>query len=82
MQNNTTGPAQNEKFGPAETGNASNPSPHEGSAEPEGSQLLNEKAEKYLREVAPIEDYPDEQDWEEANNTIEKNKPAPGDSEA
>lgn len=62
-----------EKFPPASTGNASNPSPQEDTA-PAGNQLLDEKAEKYLREVAPIEDYPDEQEWEEANRIIEKEK--------
>ena len=65
-------PEQN-AFPPAGTGNASNPSPQDDTA-PAGNQLLDEKAEKYLREAAPIEDYPDEQEWEEANRIIEKEK--------
>lgn len=53
------------------TGNASNPSPQEGNfASPEGSQLLNEKAEKYLREVASIEDVPDAQDQQDMDETL------------
>lgn len=67
---------KNEKRGklpPAETGNASNPSPHNEKMEPaNNNQLLNEKAEKYLRESASIEDYPDAQDQSEADETIKK----------
>lgn len=60
----STGPAVN-------TGNASNPSPHTDSLAPSsGSQLLNEKAEKYLREVASIEDVPDAQDQQEMDETL------------
>ena len=54
---------------PAETGNASNPSPREGVGPAGGNQLIDEKGEKYLREVSSPEDYPDaqdEQDREEA----------------
>ena len=51
----------------AETGNASNPTPRNTELEPAGnSQLLNEKAEKYLRESAAPEDYPDPQDQQDA----------------
>jgi len=63
---------QGGKLPPAETGNASNPSPHNEKMEPVNDQLLNEKAEKYLRESASIEDYPDAQDQSEADETIEK----------
>ena len=57
------------------TGNASNPSPHDDSLAPSGgSQLLNEKAEKYLREVASIEDLPDAQDQQEKDKTLEEDK--------
>ena len=58
----------------ANTGNASNPPPENDVFErPEGSQLLGEKAEKYLREVASIEDLPDAQDQEAMDRAIEKN---------
>ena len=41
---------------------------------PDGNQLIDKRGENYLREVACPEDYPDEQDWEEANKIIEKEK--------
>jgi hypothetical protein len=75
MQLSPTNEPENEdsKFPPAPSGNASNPSPQQDV--PAGNnQLLDEKAEKYLRESASIEDLPDEQDWEEANKIIEKEK--------
>lgn len=54
------------------TGNASNPSPHDDTLAPAGSsQLLDEKAEKYLREVASIEDVPDAQDQQEMDKTMD-----------
>jgi hypothetical protein len=46
------------------TGNASNPEPAIAAKKP--NQLLHKKAEKYLRESGNIEDYPDAQDEEEA----------------
>lgn len=47
----------------ASTGNASNPSPQEEAISTKTEdRLLNEKAEKYLRESASIEDLPDAQD--------------------
>ncbi|HEX2607478.1 MAG TPA: hypothetical protein VHK91_08865 [Flavisolibacter sp.] len=56
-------------FEPAPTGNASNPEADgrtagdEGLSETgEGIQLLDPKADKYIREVAGPEDYPDAQD--------------------
>lgn len=56
---------------PAQTGNASNPSPHNDAVEPENSsQLIDKRGEKYLREISSPEDYPDEQDWEDANKII------------
>lgn len=55
---------------PAEYGNASNPSPRHEEMEPEGNQLLDKKAENYLREVANIEDMPDAEDQEEADETF------------
>ena len=45
---------------PANTGNASNPSPQDDRFTPAGgNQLLDEKAEKYIRESGNIEDMPD-----------------------
>ena len=35
-------------------------------------QLLNEKADKYLKEIANIEDLPDEEDVQQADEVIEK----------
>ena len=66
-------PASSENFPPADTGNASNPSPHHDEA-PTDKQLLNKRAEKYLREVANPEDYPDAQDEEEMDETIAEEK--------
>ena len=55
----------------ADTGNASNPSPQDESLSPaQGAQLLNDKAEKYLREVASIEDLPDAEDQKEMDETL------------
>ena len=57
------------------TGNASNPAPDDDSLSPSpGSQLLDEKAEKYLREVASIEDVPDAQDQKEMDEILHKDK--------
>jgi hypothetical protein len=55
----------------AETGNASNPSPPKEESNGE-SQLLNKKAEKYLREVANIEDLPDAQDQQNMDETLKE----------
>jgi hypothetical protein len=60
------------KMPPADTGNASNPSPHNENQETGNNQLLNDKAEKYLREVASIEDVPDAQDQEDMNEQFKK----------
>ena len=63
----------NNQLPAADTGNASNPSPHNSKMEPvSDEQLLNERAEKYLRESANIEDEPDAQDQEDADEVIEK----------
>lgn len=51
----------------AETGNASNPSPHNRKLDPVKDQLLSEKAENYLRESGNIEDEPDAQDQQDAD---------------
>ena len=53
-------------------GNESNPSPNqENSESTTGNQLLNDRAEKYLREAANIEDVPDAQDQEEMDQAID-----------
>ena len=67
-------PPKQEAFPPANIGNASNPAPNEDVGAPNENQLIDKKGEKYLREVAAPEDYPDEQDWEEAAKIIEKEK--------
>jgi hypothetical protein len=71
----TSSGAEETRLPPANIGNASNPSPHQESLTPaEGAQLLNEKAEKYLREVASIEDVPDAQDQEEMDENLSEGK--------
>lgn len=57
----------------ADTGNASNPTPHEDNMQPANHQLLDEKAETYLREGGNIEDMPDPQEELEAEETEEEN---------
>jgi hypothetical protein len=52
----------------AKTGNASNPSPGE-PMDNDSKQLLNKKAEKYLREAGNIEDLPDPQEEDEVGKT-------------
>ena len=52
---------------PAATGNASNP-PARNASEPTGEQLLDKKAEKYLREGGNIEDMPDAEEEKERRN--------------
>jgi len=56
----------------ADTGNASNPSPDNQEMQPAKRQLLNEKAEKYLRESGNIEDMPDANDQEDMDRMINK----------
>jgi len=64
---------QTQKLPEADTGNASNPSPHNHDMEPAGNkQLIDERGEKYLRESAPIEDEPDPQDQLDADETFQK----------
>lgn len=60
-----------EKKPTAGTGNASNPTP--GDVQQNNSnQLLDKKGEKYLREVASIEDVPDAQDQQDMDETLKK----------
>jgi hypothetical protein len=59
------------KFSEVQTGNASNPAPHDTNMEPvENNQLLGKKAETYLRESGNIEDLPDAQQQLDADETI------------
>lgn len=56
---------------PAETGNASNPTPGVANGDSlHDNRLLSGEAEKYLREVASIEDVPDPQDQQEMDDTL------------
>ena len=75
-QENYTGDKPGPKLPAADTGNASNPSPEHNQMEPVGNnQLLDEKAEKYLRESANIEDVPDAQEQEDMDEVLrQKNK--------
>ena len=68
-------PPSDESMPAADTVNASNPFPHNEEMEPAAhKQLLDEKAEKYLRESGNIEDLPDDQDQQEMDETIQKEK--------
>ena len=72
-QNRNTPNNEPSQSGAADTGNASNPSQFTERFQPQpGSQLLDEKAEKYLREAGNIEDMPDAQ---ERNDLDEKPGP-------
>lgn len=64
-------PSDNNEPRPAESGNASNPSPRTDTG-PAENQLLDERAEKYLREVANIEDVPDAQEQLDMDKTIDQ----------
>ena len=68
-----TGKAEENKLPAAGTGNASNPPLKDDAFEPTGNnQLIDERGEKYLREVASIEDYPDAQDDQDMDETIKR----------
>ena len=67
---NNSNTGEEGRMPPASYGNASNPSPHDEEAGPAGNQLLDERAEKYLRESANIEDVPDAEDQQEADDTL------------
>ncbi len=73
QQKSSSGKSNSESFSEAQSGNASNPSPQDDRTEPTSNQLLDEKADKYLREVASIEDMPDAQDQQDMDDTIHKN---------
>ena len=69
--NNAQIPEEN-KLPPAPSGNTSNPSEKDIADDANSNQLLDKKAEKYLREVASIEDVPDAQDQQDMDDTIKK----------
>ena len=66
-------PSNDEKtaFNLADSGNASNPSPNNDKWEPASdNQLLDKKAETYLREAGNIEDEPDAEQQEDMDQKI------------
>ena len=66
-------PSSNSNIPAPGTGNASNPSPGpENTGAAATSQLLDKKAEKYLRESGNIEDMPDPDEQNEADNQIKE----------
>ncbi|HYH14565.1 MAG TPA: hypothetical protein VD794_05070 [Flavisolibacter sp.] len=66
-----SGQPEENKMPPAGTGNASNPPLKDDAFEPANqNQLIDERGEKYLREIASIEDYPDAQDDQDMDETI------------
>lgn len=75
MSINQTNKPGNEKSSGGNFGNASNPSPHNRKTEQAmKKQILDEKAEKYIRESGNIEDMPDPQEQWDAEKIIEKEK--------
>ena len=58
----------------ADGGNASNPSTGGKIERDTGNQILNDKAEKYLRESGTIEDLPDARDQQEMDETPRQEK--------
>lgn len=73
-QTNPPAAPENQKFPAADYGNASNPSPYDDALQLPENQLLDKHAEKYLREVASIEDVPDAEDQQEMDEIIKKEK--------
>lgn len=69
------GQPEENKMPAAGTGNASNPPLKDDAFEPASqNQLIDERGEKYLREVASMEDYPDAQDEQGIDKAIEESK--------
>ena len=61
------------KLPAAGTGNASNPPEKDNTLEPANdNQLIDERGEKYLREIESIEDYPDAQDQQDMDETLKE----------
>jgi hypothetical protein len=71
MQNSRNQTRESEENLPADTGNASNPAATN-TEQTDSNQLLDKKAEKYLREVASIEDVPDAQDQRDMDEALGK----------
>jgi len=72
-QDRSNNPLQEREKLSGSIGNASNPIPQgDGTDGGNSNQLLDEKAEKYIREVASIEDVPDAQDQQDMDDTINK----------
>jgi hypothetical protein len=70
-RNNNASNQRNTAFNTADSGNASNPSPHNDKWEPvEDNQLLDKKAETYLREAGNIEDEPDAEQQEDMDEKM------------
>jgi hypothetical protein len=70
-KNTNDKPEENKNIAP--TGNASNPGPENDQTPPGNkNQLLGEKAEKYIRESAPVEDYPDAAELDEAEKMMDE----------
>ena len=68
-------PSQENKLPAAGTGNASNPPLKDETQESkQKNQLIDERGEKYLREVASMEDYPDAQDDQDYDDKIREDK--------
>jgi hypothetical protein len=59
------------KMPTADTGNASNPTPHGENIPVTTKQVLGKQAEKYIRESGNIEDMPDAQDEENADKGLD-----------
>lgn len=71
---NTRLPEEN-KLPTTSPGNASNPPLQDERFEPaHNNQLIDEHGEKYLRETANIEDYPDAQDEQHMDEAIKRQK--------
>jgi hypothetical protein len=74
QKENTTGNSPS-SIPTADTGNASNPSPGNRDTEPANDKpLLDEKAEKYLREAGNIEDIPDARDQQDMDETLRQER--------
>ena len=73
-ENNHFSHSDGAKLSSVNTGNASNPAPGDKDSLPSGNQVLGKEAEKYLREVANIEDVPDAADQQEMDDTITEHK--------
>lgn len=68
-------PSDEGRLPEANTGNASNPSPDNNPLDrSDTKQILDEKADTYIRESANIEDEPDARDQQEADDLIKKSE--------